>query len=402
MAQQNEMKTQHTPAMAAEGDAPKKKSKGFIFALIALVLVGGTFGVSKYIHALHHEETDDAQIEADISPVIPRASGYVTQVLVKDNQKVKKGDTLVVLDNRNEVIQVEQAQAALIAAQSNLNVAEGNTSASKASVATYEANISTAEAQIEAAKVTLRRATQDYDRYANLIKDHSVTQQQFDQAEAAKETAERQLQVLTDQKNAANRQTSAANSQSNASTQQVSVANATIQQRQADLENAKLNLSYTAIVAAESGHVSKVNVQVGQYLQSGQSLFSIVLDTNPWVVGNFKETQIEKMRTGQKVTVHVDAYPGHDFEAKLTSFSPATGTRFALLPPDNASGNFVKVVQRLPVKIEFAENDPLVKDMRPGMNVDVDVHIGLISRIFNYRNRVFELYFNFDKWITNH
>jgi membrane fusion protein (multidrug efflux system) len=375
-AQQNEIKTtQHTPAMAAEGEAPKKKSKGFVIALIVLVAVGGTFGISKYIHALHHQETDDAQIEANISPVIPRISGYVTDVRVKDNQDVKKGDTLVVLDNRNEVIQVAQAQAALTAAQNNLNVVQATTGTSKANVASAEANIAIADAQIDAAKVTLNRATQDYNRYVNLIKDHSITQQQYDQAEAAMQSAQRQVEVLTAQKNAAIRQTSAAASQSNATSQQAGVANATIQQRQADLDNAKLNLSYTVITAAESGHVSKVNVQPGQYLQSGQSLFSIVMDTNPWVIANFKETQIEKMRTGQKVTVHVDAYPGHDFEAKLTSFSPATGARFALLPPDNASGNFVKVVQRLPVKIEFSENDPLVKELRPGMNVDIDVHI---------------------------
>ena len=116
-------------------------------------------------------------------------------------------------------------------------------------------------------------------------------------------------------------------------------------------------------------------MQIGQYLQSGQSLFNIVLNTNPWVVANFKETQLEKMRIGQKVIVHVDAYPGHDFIAKVTSFSPATGARFSLLPPDNASGNFVKVVQRLPVKMEFTTDDQFVKELRPGMNVDVDVHL---------------------------
>jgi membrane fusion protein, multidrug efflux system len=377
MAQATETtKPQHTSSMAsAEPEAPKKKSNVFVIVLAALVLVGGTFGAKAYIHGLHHQETDDAQIDADISPVIPRIAGYITEVRVKDNQRVKKGDTLVILDNRNEVIQVAQAQALLTAAQSSMSVAQANTAASRSAVATYEANVSTADAQIEAAKVTLTRATQDYDRYANLIKDHSITQQQFEQAEAAKLSAERQLQVLMDQKKAAGRQTLAATSQSNATAQQVSVASATIQQRQADLDNAKLNLSYTVIVAPEDGFVSKINIQVGQYLQAGQSLFSVVAESNPWVVANYKETQIQKMRVGQKVTIHVDAYPGHDFDATLTSFSPATGARFALLPPDNASGNFVKVVQRLPIKIEFNGSDPLVKDLRPGMNVDVDVHI---------------------------
>lgn len=369
---QNEMNNSQPSAPAA---APKKKNLGFPIALVILVVVGGSFGISKYIHSKSHEETDDAQIEASISAVIPRISGYVTEVRVKDNQTVKKGDTLLILDNRSEQIQLMQAQAALTVAQSSMNVAQANSNYARTNISSYEATVATADAQIEAAKVTLRRATQDYERYSNLIKNHSITQQQFEQAEAAKLSAERQLQVLANQKNTASRQTSAATSQSAATGQQVSVANATIQQRMADVENAKLNLSYTVITAPEDGTVNKVNAQLGQYLQAGQSLFNIVLDKNVWIVGNFKETQMANMKTGQKVTIHVDAYPGHNFEAAITSFSPATGAKFALLPPDNASGNFVKVVQRIPVKIEFTGTDPMVKQLRPGMNVDVDVHI---------------------------
>lgn len=135
-------------------------------------------------------------------------------------------------------------------------------------------------------------------------------------------------------------------------------------------------MSYAYITAPADGLVSKVNVQPGQLLQPGQSTFSIVLSDDLWIVANFKETQLDKMKIGQRVVVHVDAVPDHEFEGKLTSFSPATGARFALLPPDNASGNFVKVVQRLPVKIEFTQvNDPLLKQMRPGMNVAVDVNL---------------------------
>ncbi|XZF14800.1 HlyD family secretion protein [Chitinophagaceae bacterium MMS25-I14] len=371
--------TNHTPAMAAQAEtpaAPKKRNKVFPLILAALVIGGGTFGISKYIHGQHHEETDDAQIDANISPVIPRVAGYISEVRVKDNQYVKKGDTLVILDDRELRIKVEQAEAALSAAQGSLGVAQATTSASQANVSSAEANVGTANAQIEAAKVNVWRATQDYERYANLIKDHSITQQQYDEALAAKQRAERQLQVLVEQKNAAVRQTSAAASQSTATGQQVSVANATIKQRQADLDNAKLNLSYTVITAPADGKLSKIGVQPGQYLQAGQTLFNTVLNDAVWVVANFKETQLDKMKTGQKVIITVDAFPGHDFEAKLTSFAPATGARFALLPPDNASGNFVKVVQRVPVKIEFANpNDELVKQLRPGMNVNVDVHL---------------------------
>lgn len=368
--------TQNHTVNTAVPEQPKKRSKAFIIVLILLVVGGGGFGLKSYLHGLSHEETDDAQVEASISPVIPRISGYISEIRVQDNQLVKKGDTLMILDNRDLLIKVEQAEAALATAQSSLTVAQATTGAAQANIASSQANIGTINAQIEAAKVNQWRATQDYDRYANLIKDHSITQQQFEQAQAAKQTADRQLQVLQEQKNAATRQTSAVASQSNATSTQVGVADATIKQREADVENAKLNLSYTIITAPEDGKISKVSIQPGQYIQAGQSLFSIVLNKSVWVVANFKETQLDKMKEGQKVIVHVDAFEDKELEAKITSFSPATGAKFSLLPPDNASGNFIKVVQRLPVKIEFADpNNAIVKQLRPGMNVFVDVHL---------------------------
>ena len=357
--------------------APQKRklNKRFMIVLSAMVIGGAAFGFVKYNHAQHHEETDDAQVEANISPVIPRTAGYINDVRVRDNQQVKKGDTLIILDNRDLLIRLEQAEAALAGAESNLQVAKASTSASQANISTSRATIGTADAQIEAARINVRRTTQDFNRYANLIKDHSITQQQYEQAEAAKQTAERQLAVLEQQRTVATQQTSAAASQSNATAQGISVAAATIRQRQADIYNAKLMLSYTVITAPADGLVSKVAVQPGQYVQPGQMLFAVVLN-ELWVVGNFKETQINRMREGQEVTVHVDAFPGHEFKARLASFSPATGARFSLLPPDNASGNFVKVVQRVPVRIEFTEkNDPALKGLRAGMNVSVDVHI---------------------------
>jgi len=365
--------TQNTGAAT---EAPKKKSYTFVIILAVLIIAGGTWGYTKYNHGLHHEETDDAQIDADISPVIPRISGYITEIRVKDNQMVHKGDTLIVLDNRDQIIKLEQAEANLYASQGNLVVANATTTASVASGITYQANVEVAEAQIEQAKVSVWRANQDFARYENLIKDHSITQQEYEQALAAKQTAERQLQVLVSQKNAAQRQAKAATSQTAATSRQTGVVNATIKARQADIDNAKLNLSYTVITSPTDGHVSKVNAQLGQYLQAGQSLFSIIANTQPWVVANFKETQLTKMKLGQVVRVHIDAYPDHVFEAKVASFSPATGARFALLPPDNASGNFVKVVQRLPVRIEFKEiKDEFIQRLRPGMNVFVDVEL---------------------------
>jgi membrane fusion protein (multidrug efflux system) len=354
---------------------PKKKSYGFAITLVLLVICGAWFGITKYVHALHHEETEDAQVEANISPVIPRISGFVTSIRVKDNQQVSKGDTLMVLDDRDLKIKLEQAQAALATAKSNLNVARASSTAANDNIAISEASISTIDAQIEAARINAWRANQDYTRYANLIKDHSITQQQYEQALAQKQTTEAQLEVLQQQKNQASRSSSAVSSQTTATGQQIGVANSVIKQREADVDDAKLNLSYTTIIAPTDGLVSKVNIQPGQYIQAGQSLFSVVVNRNIWVVANFKETQLRKMKVGQKVIVHADAFPDHDFQATVASYSPATGARFALLPPDNSSGNFVKVVQRLPVRVEFNTQDSLLNQLRPGMNVNVDVHL---------------------------
>ena len=356
--------------------ATKKRNPVFIVILVLLVAGGGWYGISKYLHGQKHEETDDAQVSADISPVIPRIAGYVQEVRVNDNQWVKKGDTLLVLDNRDYVIKLEQAEAALATSRSNLNNARATTSAAKANVGSVRAAINTIDAQIEAAKVTLWRATKDFDRYANLIKDKSITQQQYEQAQASKESAEKQVAILEGQRQQASQQTNAVAVQSDATAQQIETAGANIRQKEVDVEAAKLNLSYTVIVAPEDGLVSKVNVNAGQFVSAGQALFSIVHSDKVWVTANFKETQLNKMVEGQKVIVHADVFPGHEFEAKVASFSPATGSTFALLPPDNASGNFVKVVQRLPVRVEFEnKNDTLIKKLRPGMNVTVDVHL---------------------------
>lgn len=354
---------------------PKRKTNTkFLIGFIALLLVGGTYGYIKYQHAQKHEETEDAQIEGNISPIIPRVGGFIAEVRVKDNQRVKKGDTLLVLDDRDLQVKLAQAQAALSIAESNLTVASAATEASRTGITTASRNEAVADAQIEAAKVRVWRATQDYNRYANLVKDHSITQQQFEQAEAEKLSAEKQLQILQEQRKAAGAQTNVVSSQSNTTGKQVAVANANILQRKAELDAAALNLSYTIITAPVDGVVSRVSLQPGQMVQPGQTLMNVVVNSDVWVVANFKETQLEKMKLGQEVSVAVDAFPGHHFLAKVTSFSPATGSRFALLPPDNASGNFVKTVQRVPVKIEFTKaDDAMLQQLRPGMNVTADV-----------------------------
>src|SRR5690606_15335540 len=167
-----------------------------------------------------------------------------------------------------------------------------------------------------------------------------------------------------------------ARTQTRVSESQKEVAFARVKQAEAALENAKLNLSYTVLTAADDGKVAKIDLQQGQLVQAGQALFSLILDNRTWVVANFKETQMQYIRPGQVVEIEVDAFPNHTFKGKVNSISPATGAKFALLPPDNASGNFVKTVQRIPVKNTFSNpNDELMKLLRPGMNVVVDVHL---------------------------
>ncbi|WP_417429678.1 HlyD family secretion protein [Halpernia sp.] len=352
----------------------KKKSLIFPIILTVLILVGGFFGYRFYKFNQTHEETDDAQIGANLSPVISKISGYVAEVKVKDNQFVKKGDTLIILENKDQKLMLEQAEAALGTAKSNIASAKASSAATGENINTSRAAVTTANSQIEAAKVNVWKTSQDLKRYSNLVKDHSITQQQYDAALAAKQSADRQLQVLVDQRNQIAQQQGVVTSQTAASSEQIGIASSMAKQREVDVENAKLNLSYTIITAPEDGYVSKVPIQKGQFLQAGAQLFSLVLDNTKWVIANFKETQLTKMVEGQKVDIKIDAYPNKHFEGVVSSFSPATGSVFSILPPDNASGNFVKVVQRLPVKINFTNLDKKISDkLRAGMNVNVTV-----------------------------
>lgn len=355
----------------------KKTNKKFIIILSALVLIGGTYGIYKYIHSLSHEHTDDAQIEKKMNPIIPRVPGYISKVYVKDNDFVKKGDTLFTIDQRDYELKIDEASAALLGAESQFEAAKADIGSANASISVSDANMKSASGSIESAKIRLRQITSDYNRYNNLYKTHTITKQQYEQALAAKDEAESQVRVLEQQQRASSYQKSVIESKSKASDKQTEVAAANIKRAQSLLDVAKLNLTYTVVTAAIDGQVSKVDIQPGQLVQAGQSLFYIINNNEAWVVANFKETQLDKMIIGQKVGLKVDAYPDYEFKGIVTSFSPATGSRFSLLPPDNATGNFVKTIQRLPVKISLdTTNDPeKVKLLRPGMNVDVDVHL---------------------------
>lgn len=354
----------------------KKKSLVFPIILAVIIIVGGVYGYRTYSYGQIHEETDDAQIASNMNPVISKISGYVAEVKVKDNQFVKKGDTLVILDNKDQKMALEQAQAALSTAKSNISSAQSSTNATSKNINSSQAAVATANAQIEAAKVNVWKTSQDLKRYSVLVKDHSITEQQYEQALAAKQSADKQLQVLVEQRNQIAQQTGIASSQTEASSQQISVAGSVAKQREVDVESAKLNLFYTIITAPEDGFVGKIPIQAGQFLQAGAQLFSLVKNDQKWVIANFKETQVAKMVEGQKVKIEIDAFPDTEFEGVVSSFSPATGSTFSILPPDNASGNFVKVVQRLPIKIDFIKLDPnIAKRLRTGMNVKAEVSL---------------------------
>lgn len=355
----------------------KKTNKKFIIIIATLVIIGLAFGGYKYLHSLSHEETDDAQVQANMNPIIPHVGGYVKKVYVTDNQQVKKGDTLFVIDNRDYIVKERQAEALLAAAESGVSVSQATIGSFQANTSAVSAQVISAGGNIETAKTRLWRATNDFERYENLYKNHSITTQQYEQALAAKQEAEQQVHILESQQKAIQSQHSAAEQQTTTSKKQVSVAEANVLSAKAQLEAARLNIAYTYVTAPIDGQLSNVPLQAGQFVQPGQSLFYIVDTLDKWVVANFKETQLKKMEVGQKVTIVTDAYPDLHFEAIIQAFSPATGSRFSLLPPDNATGNFVKTIQRLPVKINFTSNNDYtnLQKLRSGMNVLVDVHI---------------------------
>ena len=344
-----------------EQNNTQKKPRKLVFPIIlGLVLVGAVvFTVKEYVFLQSHEQTDDAQVDGDISPVIASVSGYVTKINFVDNQHVNAGDTLVILDDRDYKIKLDQA----VAAQ---NAAAKNVAAYGAAISEARSNIAVQQANIEQAQVHLWKATQDYERYKNLYDDHAITKAQLDEATADKESAQAAL-------DAAKSQVPVIDRRINTSKEQTAATASIIDTRKADVEYAALQVTYTVITAPASGIVSKRNIQLGQLVQAGSPLFSVVHDS-VYITANFKETQLSDIKDGQKVDIRVDAFDKQVVPGTIESFSGATGAKFSLLPPDNATGNFVKVVQRVPLRIRIDADSSVLRRLRPGMSVDVTVH----------------------------
>lgn len=339
----------------------EKKKKNLVVPIIlgVLLVIGIIFGIKEWTYFSKHVDTDDAQIDGDISPVVARVGGYVKDINFEENTHVTEGQILVKLDDADYKVKLEQAQAGQKGANAGVGVAQSQ-------IIATQANTSTAKANVDAAKVKLNLANKDFARYANLVKDGSITRQAFDQAKATQESAQAAYRAAVDQYQAAVKQVGTTQSQ-------LAVSSNVISQRQSDIDFAKLQLSYTDIKAPASGIVSKKNVQKGQLIQPGQSLFAVVNDGSIYVTANFKETQLEKIKTGSKVEIEVDAYPEEKIEGEVYNFSPITGAKGSLLPPDNATGNFVKVVQRIPVKIKIHPSKEMLAKLRPGMSVKASV-----------------------------
>lgn len=365
------------------------------------LIAGGIFGYRWWRFASVHESTDDAYVTTYIHPINARINGTVVEVRVDDNQSVSKGNVLVKLDPRDYEVARQQARAALesaqqqaAVAQANIGVtattavgqtteAQGNIDAAAASVSTSEAALAEAEAGVPAAqaqlaqvRANLLKADRDYKRYTTLYAQGAVAQEELDTNRATYESTlaeynaiteqikQAQARVVQAQKNLSNaeaklnstrgnlQQANATGQQTEVNRRQYRAALATVAQSQAELKNAELQLSYTSIAAPIAGRIGNKTVQVGQRVEPGQMLMSLV-QTTPWIVANFKETQLEDMRPGQSVEIEIDAFPHHRFTGRVDSIAPASGADFALLPPDNATGNFTKIVQRVPVKIVF-------------------------------------------------
>jgi membrane fusion protein, multidrug efflux system len=397
------------PALTpAKTEARSGKIRMYIVAFVVALAAG--FGIYQVINHYHSVSTDDAFVDGNIMPISARVAGHIAEVRVTDGQAVKAGDVLVVIDPHDYQIAYERAKAALSDAQaqaagSQINVplmhvstqqilasAQAGVSNSTAGIEAAEQNLNAATASVARAEANAVKSDSDLKRYATLLKHENVSQQQYDQAlaeaksnraavEAAQSTRRAAKQALRQAKDR-QRQTVAELKTAQTAPQQIAIqltkeqaASAIVAERGAELHQAELNLSYTIIRAPADGVVGQKHAQVGANVSVGQDLMSVVPLRNVWVTANFKETQLRHMHNGQSVAIRVDAFGGKSYRGHVTYIEGASGEKYSLLPPENATGNYVKVVQRIPVRIDFDPGENLDLSLRPGMSVVPEVKI---------------------------
>ena len=403
-----------TSAVAESGTNDSAETNGnrkfAVIGVVLLIVLGAAFF---YWRSTYTEDTDDAQVDGNLYQISSRIAGQVVKVTVDDNQTVQAGQLLAEIDPTDYQVALDQAQANLASAQAEYAQATVNVPITQVTVGTMvsttasdvkgstdmvaqaEKQVEAANARVAEARANAQKAQADVDRYTPLVEKDVISKQQYDAAVAAAAAskaavAEAEAEVLAAQnavasarQRLAQAEAQSAQSVKNGPDQvrvqqsRATAAAAAIQQAQARVEQARLNLSYTHITAPVAGIVNKKNVEVGANLAAGQDLMTIIPLTDLWVTANFKETQLTHMRAGQKVTIKVDAYGGRKFSGKVTQIGGATGSMLSLFPPENATGNYVKVVQRLPVRIDFTNLQQEDGDyvLRPGLSVTPVVEV---------------------------
>lgn len=339
----------------------QRRRRNIILNIVCVIIAGsGLAWTANYFwRYISYEITNDAFVDQYIAPINVRVGGYIQEVRFREHQFVHQGDTLVVLDNREYLIKQKEAQAALLNARGSRGVLASGIQTSHTRIAEQDANLAEAKAK-------LWQAQQDYKRYERLLHEESVPEQQFEQAKANYEAAKARYDALLRQKEAASSQ------YDETSKKQVGVE-AGILSAEAALDMANLNLSYTVVTAPYSGYMGRRTLEPGQYVSAGQTLSYIVRQSGKWITANYRETQIANIYIGQPVRIRVDGVPGRVFHGHVTAISEATGSKYSLVPTDNSAGNFVKVQQRIPVRIDIDDaGEESMRLLRAGMMVETE------------------------------
>ena len=340
-----------------------RKTKKLIYNIIACILLLGAIAwvCEKFIHLGNVEFTENAQVKQLIVPVNSRVQGYIKEVRFDEYQRVSKGDTLVIIEDAEYRYMVAQAEANLANAQTGKDAMHNV-------ISTTATNLSVTDASIEEARIVFENAERNYQRFSKLYEQNAVTRQQYDDMNTAYLAAKARYDMLK-------RQKESVQSVSREQNTRLGQNEAGIKLAEAALELARLNLSYTVVLAPCDGYTGRKEIQQGQLIQPGQTLVDIVDSEEKWIVANYKETQTANITEGCEVEIEVDAVPNHKFKGVVRSISRATGASFSLMPQDNSSGNFVKIEQRIPIRIDFAEDNDAeaMERVSAGMNVECKV-----------------------------
>lgn len=344
---------------ANESKQVKKKNRLVEIFAILILIAGVMWMASIFFDFSNITKTNNAQVDADISSVTSRVSAYIKEIRFKEYESVHAGDTLVLLDDAEFLIKVLQAEADLEIARANLATIEQAVVVSKSSSMSTQAKLKGNEANLE-------KAEKNFKRYENMFKDSAVTRNQFDQVTAQLKSEQAFLDAMENDVNTGKSVTMQ-------NELNIESAKATVKRKQADLDFAKLQLSYTKIIATADGIVGERTIHTGELANANQVIAEIVVQNKKWVAANFKETQLEDIKVGQHVAISVDALGGKVFDGVVSNLSPATGAKFSMVAPDNSTGNFVKITQRIPVRIEFTAPPEKLSEISPGMNVTVEI-----------------------------